>query len=212
MVSETTLHGFFRSSATYRVRIALNLKGVDYSHRTYRLREGEQRAGTFLALNPQGLVPALEINDELLTQSLAICEFLDEIHPAPPLLPAHPLARAKVRAFAQVIACDVHPLQNLRVLARLDASGLSADKVTRWARDAITDGLDACNALIAHEKGGFCFGDHVSLADICLVPQLINARRFDVDLRWPRLLEIETNCLAMDEFVRAAPERQPDAA
>lgn len=206
------LHGYFRSTASYRVRIALNLKGLSYDQRSHHLRKGEQRAPEYLALNPQGLVPALELDGgAVLTQSLAICEYLDEIRPAPVLLPADPLARAQVRAFAQAIASDIHPVQNLKILDRLRTLGLGEDEVTGWARAAIEEGLDACDRLIADGSGRFCFGDAVTLADICLVPQLVNARRFGADLRWPRLLAIEAACLAIPAFADAAPERQPDA-
>jgi maleylpyruvate isomerase len=207
-----TLHGYFRSGASYRVRIALNLKGIAYTDAFHHLRKGEQNAPEYRALNPQGLLPALEVGDAVLTQSLAICEYLEEVHPEPALLPAEPIARAKVRAFAQVIACDTHPVQNLKVLANLRALGLDDAQVNGWAAKVIEDGLDACNALIADAAGTYCFGDTVTLADLFLVPQLVNARRFGVDLhRWPKLLEIEHACLALDGFAEAAPENQPDA-
>lgn len=205
------LHGYSRSSAAYRVRIALNLKGLAYDAASYHLLQGEQRAPAYLALNPQGQVPALEVQGAVLTQSLAICEFLDEVYPEPPILPDDPLERAHVRAFAQVIACDVHPVQNLKILKRLRALGLDKQAVDQWARTTIEEGLAACDALIAGRGDPFCFGDGPSLADIVLVPQLVNARRFGVHLRWPRLLEIEARCLALDAFAHAAPEVQPDA-
>lgn len=206
------LFGYFRSTASYRVRIALNLKGLPHDMAFVQLRAGEQRSPDFLARNPQGLVPALEIDGgAVLTQSLAICEYLDEVHPEPAILPADPVERAHVRSFAQAIACDVHPIQNLRVLDRLRGLGLDEEQVTGWARTVIEDGLDACDRLIAGEAGRFCFGDSVTLADICLVPQLVNARRFGVDLRWPRLLAIEAACLALPAFARATPEVQADA-
>ncbi|MGJ4890915.1 maleylacetoacetate isomerase [Bradyrhizobium sp. HKCCYLRH3099] len=207
------LHGYFRSSASYRVRIALNLKGLTAEHLPHHLRKGEQRAPAFLAINPQGLVPALE--DEggiVLIQSLAIIEWLDELHPEPPLLPSDPLRRAQVRAFAQVLACDTHPVQNLKVLARLRELGLPEDKVTAWAGWANREGLAACEALVKHEPGPFCFGATPTLADLCLVPQLGNARRFGVDVAaFPRLLQAEAAAKAMPAFADAAPERQPDA-
>jgi maleylpyruvate isomerase len=207
------LHGYFRSSASYRVRIALNLKGLCTEHITHHLRKGEQRDPAFLAINPQGLVPVLE-DDEgaVLSQSLAIIEWLDETHPEPPLLPKDPLIRAKVRAFADVIACDTHPVQNLKVLARLRELGLAEDKVTAWAGWANREGLAACEKLIANEPGPFCFGATPTVADLCLVPQLANARRFGVDVNaFPRLLQAEAAAKAMEAFAFAAPDRQPDA-
>ena len=208
------LHGYFRSSASYRVRIALNLKGLSAEHLTHHLRKGEQRAPSYLAINPQGLVPTLEDNDggTILTQSLAIIEWLDDIHPEPPLLPKDPLRRAHVRAFAQVVACDTHPVQNLKVLARLRELGVSEEQVTGWAAWANREGLAACEKLIAGEAGPFCFGAAPTLADLCLVPQLANARRFGVDLAaYPRLLKAETAAKANKAFADAAPDRQPDA-
>jgi maleylpyruvate isomerase len=205
------LHGYFRSTASYRVRIALNLKGVSYTDVFHHLRRNEQNAPAYLALNPQGLLPALEGDFGVLTQSLAICEYLEETVPAPALLPADRVLRARVRAFAQVIACDIHPVQNLKVLARLRALKVDEASVTEWARATIAEGLAACAALIAGRAGRYCFGDTPGLADLCLVPQLVNARRFEVDLAWPQLLAIEERCLALDAFVRAKPENQPDA-
>ena len=207
------LHGYFRSSASYRVRIALNLKGLRAEHLSHHLRKGEQRAPAFLAINPQGLVPALESDaGDVLIQSLAIIEWLDETHPEPPLLPQDPLRRAKVRAFAQALACDTHPVQNLKVLARLRQLGVPDDKVTEWAAWANREGLIACEKLIANEPGPFCFGATPTLADLCLVPQLGNARRFGVDVAaFPRLLQAEAACKTMPAFADAAPDRQPDA-
>jgi maleylpyruvate isomerase len=207
------LHGYFRSSASYRVRIALNLKGLRAEHRAHHLRKGEQRNVAFLAINPQGLVPVLEDDaGAVLTQSLAIIEWLDETHPEPPLLPKDPLQRAKARAFADVLACDTHPLQNLKVLSRLRELALSEDKVTAWAGWANREGLSACEKLIANEPGPFCFGTAPTIADLCLVPQLANARRFGVDVNaFPRLLQAEAAAKAMDAFADAAPDRQPDA-
>jgi maleylpyruvate isomerase len=207
------LHGYFRSSAAYRVRIALNLKGLGAEHLPHHLRKGEQCAPAYLAINPQGLVPALE-NDAgaVLTQSVAIIEWLDETHPNPPLLPKDILQRAKVRAFALAIACDTHPVQNLKVLARLRELGLPEEKVQDWAAWVNREGLAACETLISAEPGPFCFGDAPTLADLCLVPQLTNARRFGVDVSaYPRLLEAEAAAKALPPFVNAAPEKQPDA-
>ncbi|ATR23121.1 Maleylacetoacetate isomerase [Roseomonas mucosa] len=207
------LHGYFRSSAAWRVRIALNLKGLRPGQAFHHLRHGGQRAPDYLRLNPQGLVPALETGEgTVLTQSLAICEWLEEGWPEPPLLPSGRDARARVRAFAQVIACDTHPVQNLKVLARLRGLGLPEEEVTAWARWAIGEGLAACEALIRGEPGPFCFGAAPTLADIALVPQLGNARRFRCDLTaLPRLLAAEAACNALPAFAEAAPDRQPDA-
>lgn len=209
------LHGYYRSSAAWRVRIALNLKGIGAESVPHHLRQGEQRSDAYLRLNPQGLVPALELDDgAVLTQSLAICEYLDELHPEPPLLPPRdPLRRARVRAFAQAIACDIHPVQNLKVLGRLRALGIPEEQVTAWARDTIAEGLSACEQLLRREAGGpFCFGAAPTLADVCLVPQLYNARRFGADVsRLPRLLAAEAACLTLPAFAEAAPERQGDA-
>lgn len=206
------LHGYFRSSAAYRVRIALNLKGLTAEHLPHHLRKGEQCAPAYLALNPQGLVPTLEKAGAVLTQSLAIIEWLDEIHPNPPLLPKDPLRRAKVRAFALAIACDIHPVQNLKVLARLRQLGLPEEQVTEWAAWVNREGLAACESLVKGEKGPFCFGDKPTMADLCLVPQLANARRFGVDVSaFPRLIEAEAAAKAIKAFADAAPDRQPDA-
>jgi maleylpyruvate isomerase len=207
-----SLHGYFRSTAAWRVRIALNLKGLTATHVSHHLRHGAQRAPDFLRLNPQGLVPVLELTGGVLTQSLAICEWLEETHPVPPLLPEHPLSRARIRAFALAIVADIHPVQNLKVLARLRKLGLPETEVTGWARDVIEDGLKACEALLAGAPGPFCFGASPTLADICLVPQLSNARRFGCDLSTvPRLLAAEATCMALPAFTDAAPDKQADA-
>ena len=207
------LHGFFRSGASYRVRIGLNLKGLKAEQAFRHLRKGEQRTPDFLALNPQGLVPAFETDDgTVLTQSLAILEYLDETHPNPPFLPKDPVARAKVRGFALAIACDIHPVQNLKVLNAVKAATGSDEKMNDWARRTNQEGLEACEALLAKEKGPFCFGASPTLADICLVPQLVNARRFGADIsKLKRVLEAEAACMALPAFAEAAPERQPDA-
>ena len=207
------LHGYFRSSASWRVRIALNLKGVVASYVSHHLRKGEQRSPEYLVLNPQGLVPILELDDgTVLTQSLAIIEWLDETHPTPPLLPADPVQRAQVRAFALVLAADTHPLQNLKVLNALRALDLPETVATKWAAEANAAGLEACEVLLGSVPGPFCFGPAPTLADICLVPQLGNARRFGVDVtRYSRLLEREAACMAVPAFAEAMPNRQPDA-
>lgn len=208
------LHGYFRSSASWRVRIALNLKGLAVTHVPHHLRRGEQRAPDYLALNPQGLVPALELDDgTVLTQSLAIIEWLEEAYPIPALLPPVDLVqRARVRAFALVLAADTHPLQNLKVLNELRRLGLRKEAVSAWAAQVNATGLEACEALLGEEPGPFCFGAAPTLADVCLVPQLGNARRFGVDVaRFPRLLAREAACVALPAFADAAPSRQPDA-
>jgi maleylpyruvate isomerase len=209
------LHGYYRSSAAWRVRIALGLKGIAVDAVPHHLRHGEQRAEDYLRLNPQGLVPTLELDDGTsLVQSLAIIEYLDEIHPHPPLLPREPLLRARVRGFALAIACDLHPVQNLRVLNRLRGLGLAEEQVTGWAREVNAEGLAACEALLrgVATSGPFCFGAEPGLADLCLVPQLYNARRYGVDLRCvPRLLAAEAACLTLPAFAAAAPDRQVDA-
>ncbi len=208
------LHGYFRSTASWRVRIALGLKSLRYENVFHHLRRGEQRAPGYLALNPQGLLPTLELGDgRFLTQSLAICEYLDTMHREPPLLPPDPFQRARIRAFAAAIACDIHPVQNLKVLERLRGLGLDSGAVESWARGTISEGLEACSALLDRDADTpFCFGERPSLADLCLVPQLGNARRFGVDLdRWPRLIKIEKNCDALAAFRAASPNNQPDA-
>lgn len=206
------LHGYFRSSAAFRVRIAFNLKGVPVEHCSHHLRKGEQRAADYLALNPQGLVPVLEFDSGgVLTQSLTIIEWLDETYRQPPLLPADPLARARVRAFALAISCDIHPVQNLKVLNRLRSLGIEEDAVIDWAAWTNREGLEACEVLLAREPGPFCFGPAPTLADVCLVPQLGNARRFKVDVaRFPRLLAAEAAAMALPAFTDASPERQHD--
>jgi maleylpyruvate isomerase len=200
MTEQSKLHGFFRSGATYRVKIALALKGLSFEYLSYNLRDKEQLAPAFLALNPQGLVPALEVDGAVLTQSLAICEYLDEMHPVPALLPSAPLDRAKVRAAAYVIACDVHPVQNLKILNRVRALGHNDAAVDQWACATIEEGLAAFEALLPGQVSRFSFGDAPSLADICLVPQLVNARRFGVTLTSERILAIEAACLALEAF------------
>lgn len=206
------LHGYFRSSAAYRVRIALNLKGLSVEHAFRHLRKGENRAADYLAMNPQGLVPTLELDDgAFLTQSLAIIEWLNETHPTPPLLPGDPLKRARVRAFALAVACETHPLQNLRILGWVREIG-GEEAAQAWAKRVNAEGLAACEKLIANEPGPFCFGAQPTLADICVIPQLGNARRFGVDVSgFPRLLQAEAACKALPAFADAAPEKQGDA-
>jgi maleylpyruvate isomerase len=210
------LHGYFRSSASYRVRIALNLKGLDYEYDSVHLNRngGEQFSSAFRELNPFSLVPVLEHEGARLTQSLAIIEYLDEVYPEPPLLPRGPRERARVRALALSVACEIHPLNNLRVLGYLSGElGVNGEAKTRWYQHWVALGLAALEAELARgPAGSFCHGDTPGLADCCLVPQLFNARRFNCDLsRYPRLLAIEDHCSALAAFRDAAPERQPDA-
>ena len=211
------LYDYFRSSAAYRVRIALNVKGVAPDERTYvHLRMGNQRAQDYLALNPQGLVPALALDDgHVLTQSLAIVEYLEETHPEPPLLPRDPVGRARVRSIALAIACEIHPLNNLRVLNYLIGTlGATREQKDGWYRYWIDVGFEALEKRLARDAatGTFCHGERPTLADVCLVPQIANARRFDIDMSpYPTLTRIEGACLALPAFADAAPARQPDA-
>jgi maleylpyruvate isomerase len=211
------LYTFFRSSASYRVRIALNLKGLAYEQVPVHLRRGggEQLQPAYKAINPQALVPALEDSGKILTQSLAIMEYLDEKYPAVPLLPKEPASRALVRSMALVVACEVHPIQNLRVLNYVKSKYHQTDEqVNQWAQHWIDLGLTALEQMIAAQpnRRGFCFGDAPTVADICLVPQLGNARRYGCDLAgYPNILSIEKNCVALPAFAAAAPEKQPDA-
>jgi len=211
------LYSFFRSSASYRVRIALNLKRLSYEQAAIHLRRGggEQLTAAYKAVNPQALVPALEVNGDILTQSLAIIEYLEETHPDPALLPGEPAQRALARSMAMIIACEVHPIQNLRVLNYVKKEYNQTDEqVNRWARHWIDLGLSALEQMIVAQskRGRFCLGDAPTLADICLVPQLGNARRYGCDLsKYPAIVEIEKNCMALPAFANAAPEKQPDA-
>jgi len=211
------LYTFFRSSASFRVRIALNLKELKYEQAPIHLRRGggEQLSAAYKTINPQALVPALEDGGKILTQSLAIIEYLEERYPQPPLLPREPADRALVRSMALIIACEVHPIQNLRVLQYVKREyNQSDEQVNRWAQHWINLGLAALEQMIVAQprRGKFCFGDTPTLADICLVPQLGNARRYGCDLsRCPAIMEIEKNCMALPAFADAAPEKQPDA-
>jgi maleylacetoacetate isomerase len=209
------VHGYFRSSAAYRLRIALNLKGVVTDFRSIHLRRGDQRSDAYTALNPQGLVPTLETDDgALLTQSLAIIEWLDETHPDPALLPKDPVGRAHARAFAQVIACDVHPLQNLRVLRHLKQEfGQEQDGLDAWCRHWIAPGLATCEALLARApEAAFAYGNGPGIAEICLIPQMFSADRFGLDLApYPRLRALREKCEALPAFADAHPSQQPDA-
>ena len=208
-----TLHGYWRSTASYRVRIALGLKGLDYAQANHDLRRGAQHAADFAALSPQGLVPALDTDGTVLTQSLAIIEWLDEQWPTPPLLPGDPIGRAIVRAMAQIVACDIHPLNNLRVLTTLRQE-MDADEaqIARWIARWIQDGFAALEILVARHSGRFAYGDTPSLAECCLVPQVFAAERFKVDVsKFPRLLAVAERAWELDAVRQAAPDLQPDA-
>ena len=211
------LYSFFRSSASYRVRIALNLKGLaaDYVPINLRKGDGEQYEPPYRTMNAQSLLPSLEDGGHVLTQSLAILEYLEETHPQPPLLPRDPVARARVRSLALAVACEIHPLNNTRVLKYLlGPMHVSQETHDAWYQHWIDTGLSALETRLAHERetGRFCHGDTPGMADCCLIPQLYNARRVRRDLSaYPTLLRIEQACLALEPFQRAAPERQPDA-
>ena len=207
------LHGYFRSGAAYRVRIALNLKGVAYEQRPLDLRTGAHKDPEFLRLNPQGLVPALVTPRGVLTQSPAILEWLEEAEPSPPLLPQDPFERAQVRAMAALVACDVHPLNNLRVLQSLRRD-LQADEeqVSAWTARWITAGFAALEPMIERWGRGYAFGEAPTLADCCLVPQVYSAERFAVDLTpFPRVMEAAETARRHPAFEAAHPDRQPDA-
>jgi maleylacetoacetate isomerase/maleylpyruvate isomerase len=211
------LYTYFRSTAAYRVRIALNLKGLPYEAVPVHLVRNEENAPAYRALSPLGTVPAL-VTDKgaALTQSLAIVEYLDETHPRPPLLPADALGRARVRALAQTIACDIHPINNLRVLKYLTGTlGASEEEKLAWYRHWVAEGLAAVERLLANDPacGDFCHGDAPTLADCCLVPQVFNARRFACPLdAMPNIVRIAARCEALPAFAAAAPQNQPDAA
>ena len=204
------LHGYWRSGTSYRTRIALNLKGVTYEQRTHDLRQGEQKSEAYLALNPQGLVPALEHEGRVITQSLAILGWLEERFPEPPLLPrTSPEDRAEVRAMATLIACDIHPLNNLRVLKAVKGLGGDTDA---WADQWIRPGFDALERLIEQRGGGWSWGDAPTIADCCLIPQVYSARRFNVDVSaWPLISAIDARAAEHPAFQAAHPDVQPDA-
>jgi maleylpyruvate isomerase len=212
-MSELVLHGYWRSGTSYRTRIALNLKGVEYRQEPVDLRDGMQKSEAFRALNPQGLVPALETPDGVLTQSSAIIEWLEERYPEAPLLPSAPGERAIVRAMAMAVACDIHPLNNLRVLNYLRGEfGVDQQGTDRWAGTWIAQGFDALEAMIGQHGGRFAYGDTLTTVDCHLVPQVYSAQRFNVDCaRWPRLLAAAENAMAEAPVAAAHPDRQPDA-
>jgi maleylpyruvate isomerase len=207
------LHGYWRSGAAYRTRIALNLKGVSYAQQGVDLRTGAQGSATYVALNPQGMVPALEIDGAVLTQSPAILEWLEETHPTPPLLPADPVARAHVRAMAALIGCDIHPLNNLRVGKALrETFGADQAAVDAWAARWILPGFTALEVMVARHGDGWCLGDAPTLADCYLIPQIYSAGRFNVPLdAFPRLRAIAAAAARHPAFQAAHPEAQPDA-
>ena len=209
------LYTYWRSSAAYRVRIGLNFKGLEAEQIVVSLPDGGQRNAAYLALNPQGLVPTFIDGEVHLTQSMAILEYLDEVYPDPALLPNDPAGRARVRQLAQVVACDIHPVDNLKVLNFLtNQMGVSDDARLTWYRHWVDEGLTGLEGLVAgyRDTGRFCHGDLPSLADLCLVPQLYNARRFDIDLSpYPTLVAIDAACNELAAFKDAAPEAQTDA-
>lgn len=207
------LHGYWRSGAAWRTRIALALKGLTYEQRGVDLRTGAQRSDAFVALNPQGMVPALEVEGAVLTQSPAILEWLEEVYPAPALLPPDTVGRAHVRAMAALIGCDIHPLNNLRVGKALrETFGADQAAVDAWAARWIGPGFEALEALTARHGAGWCFGDAPTLADCYLIPQIYSARRFNVALdAFPRLLAIDAAAARHPAFIAAHPDAQPDA-
>lgn len=206
------LYSYFRSSAAYRVRIALALKGLDFDVAPVHLVKAEHKSDDYTALNPQGLVPSLSVGDKVLTQSLAILEYLEEAHSDTPLLPSDPIARADVRAMCQLIACDTHPLNNLRVLNYLvNELGINAEQKQAWYAHWIHENFHALELLLQKHSGKFCYGDTPTLADCCLVPQVYNAMRFKVDLsNYPLIVQIYEHCNSLMAFNQAKPENQVD--
>ena len=208
-----TLHSAWRAGAPYRVRIGLALKGVTYDYAAVDLIAGDQREAAYRAVNPQGLVPALDLGDgHVLTQSLAILEWLEETRPTPPILPRSALDRATVRTMAGVVACDIHPLNNTRVGRKLSKMGVEQAAITDWIHGWIRDGFDALEPLLEKHAGQFAFGDTPTIADCCLIPQVYSANRFELDITpWPKIREVADNAATHPAFVAAHPNRQPDA-
>lgn len=215
-MSELVLHNYFRSSTSYRVRIALALKGLPYRYVAHHLRHGAHRGADYLAVNPQGLVPALVLDDgTVLAQSLAIIEYLDETVPSPPLLPADPKGRARVRMLSQMIACEIHPVNNLRILNALRSRyGADDAEIADWFRHWVNETFAPLEKMLAQspDTGMFCHGDAPGMADICLVAQVANNARFNVDMSpYPTIARIRDACMELPAFADAAPARQPDA-
>lgn len=210
------MHGFFRSGTSHRVRIALNLKGLTVEAVPVNLRTAEHKAAPYLALNPQGLVPALETEGVVLTQSPAIIEYLEERYPEPPLLPGDALERARVRAMAALIGCDIHPINNLRILNAIrNRFGADEEAVKAWCATWIQAGFDALEQMLpeAAGKGGFAYGDKPGLVEVYLIPQVYSVRRFEVDLSaYPKITALDATCAAIPAFADAEPGKQPDAA
>jgi maleylacetoacetate isomerase len=208
------LYGYFRSSAAFRLRIALNLKKLDYENAFIHLRRGDQTRPDFRGVNPQGLVPALETDGQTLIQSLPIIEYLDETHPEPPLLPADSGSRARVRALAAIVACDIHPINNLRVLRYLHRTmEQSEGAIETWYNHWIEEGFRALESLLAADSrtGRFCHGDTPGLADVALVPQVVNAERYRLALTpYPTISRIFQTCMTLDAFTTAHPQQQAD--
>jgi maleylacetoacetate isomerase/maleylpyruvate isomerase len=207
------LYTYFRSSAAFRVRIALNLKGLKYEPVFVHLAKGEHRAASYAGINAQALLPTLELDDGTrLNQSLAIIEYLDEKHPQPPLVPKDVLARARVRSLSLLVASEIHPLNNLRVLQHLKRLGQTQEQIDTWYRHWIADGLAKLEAELRGKAGKFCHGDAPTMADCCLVPQIFNAKRYNCDLApYPATMRVFDACMKLDAFDRAQPSQQPDA-
>jgi maleylacetoacetate isomerase/maleylpyruvate isomerase len=207
------LYTYFRSSAAFRVRIALNLKGLRYEPVVVHLAKGEHRAAAYAGINAQALLPTLELDDGTrLNQSLAIIEYLDEKHPQPPLVPAEAVARARVRSLSLLIASEIHPLNNLRVLQHLKRLGQTQEQIDTWYRYWIADGLAKLESELDRRAGKFCHGDAPTMADCCLVPQIFNAKRYNSDLApYPTTMRVFDACMKLEAFDRAQPSKQPDA-